>query len=79
MKVNRSTHLKVIEAGKMNPRQTAAVAPVNWKASQMLGMKVAPRKMRVISIVVIRANLLLEETRGQDDGKRRPSMLILNG
>lgn len=75
----KGTHFKVIEAGNMNPRQTAAVAPVNWKASQMLGMKVAPRNMRAISTVVIRANLLLLLTRGPEVGKRRPSILSLNG
>ncbi|MCI66350.1 hypothetical protein A2U01_0087608, partial [Trifolium medium] len=44
-------------AGKMNPIQTAAVAPVNWKASQMLGMKFAPRKITPIRATVIDANL----------------------
>ena len=63
----------------MKPRQTAAVAPVNWNASQMLGMKVAPRNMRIINTVVSNANLLLLETRGPDEGNRRPSMLSLNG
>ena len=51
------THLRVIEAGKMNPRQTAAVAPVNWKASQMLGIRFAPKKIKVMSPTVIDANL----------------------
>jgi len=47
-----------MEAGKMKPRQTAAVAPVNWKASQMLGMKFAPKKIVVISPMVSNANLV---------------------
>jgi len=66
-------------AGKMNPIQTAAVAPVNWKASQMLGMKFAPRKITPIRAIVRDANLKLSRTRGLDAGKRRPSMLSRNG
>jgi len=42
----------------MKPRQTAAVAPVNWKASQMLGMKFAPKKIKAISPMVTNANLV---------------------
>ena len=63
----------------MNPRQTAAVAPVNWKTSQMLGMKFAPKKRRVISVTVISENLKLSRSNGRADGKRRPSKLTLNG
>lgn len=59
--------------------QTAAVAPVNWKASQMLGMKFAPRKMVVMSPIVINANLKLSKTKGLAEGKRRPSKLSRNG
>ena len=66
-------------AGKMNPIQTAAVAPVNWKASQMLGMKFAPRKITPIRATVSDANLTLSRTRGLDFEKRRPSMLRRNG
>lgn len=36
-------YLRVMAAGKMNPMQTAAVAPVNWKASQILGIKIAAK------------------------------------
>lgn len=36
-------YLSMIMAGKMKPIRTAAVAPVNWNASQMLGMKLAAR------------------------------------
>lgn len=32
-------HLRVMAAGNMNPMDTAAVAPVNCKAPQMLGIK----------------------------------------
>lgn len=63
----------------MNPRQTAAVAPVNWKASQMLGMKFAPKKITAMSPIETNANLRLSRTRGLDVGKRRPSKLSLNG
>jgi len=66
-------------AGKMNPIQTAAVAPVNWKASQMLGMKFAPKKITPIRETVIDANLKLSRTKGLDLGKRRPSILSRNG
>lgn len=63
----------------MNPRQTAAVAPVNWKASQMLGMKFAPKYITVMSPVEINANLQLSRTKGLDEEKRRPSKLSRNG
>lgn len=76
-KGSRRTHLRVMAAGKMNPMQTAAVAPVNWKASQMLGIKFAPKKTTAMSPVLIKANLLLSEDKGPDDGKRRPSKLSL--
>ena len=63
----------------MKPRQTAAVAPVNWKASQMLGMKFAPMKMRVRSPELINANLKLSDAKGIADGKKRPSRFNRNG
>lgn len=59
----------------MNPMQTAAVAPVNWKASQILGMKFAAKKMIDRSTTVIIANLLLSEAKGLADAKSRPSTL----
>ena len=68
-------YLRVIAAGKMKPMQTAAVAPVNWKASQMLGMKLAPKNTNRRRTTVIRENLLLSEYNGPDEGKRRPSKL----
>jgi hypothetical protein len=37
------SYLSTIIAGKMKPIRTAAVAPVNWNASQMLGIKMAAR------------------------------------
>lgn len=63
----------------MNPIQTAAVAPVNWKASQMLGMKFAPKKIRPMRPMLITANLILLRTKGLADGKRSPSKFNLNG
>lgn len=66
-------YLNAMDAGKMKPIQTAAVAPVNWNASQMLGIKFAPRKIIPISATVINANLRLSNTRGLADGKRSPS------
>lgn len=73
------TNLRVMAAGKMNPMQTAAVAPVNWKASQMLGMKLAPRKMRAMRLMLNNANLRLSDVRRLADGKRRPSKFNLSG
>lgn len=63
----------------MNPMQTAAVAPVNWKASQMLGMKFAPKKMMAISPLLKNVNLELSKVRGLAEGKRRPSKLSRSG
>lgn len=79
IEVSKKAHLRAIAAGKIKPRQTAAVAPVNWKASQMLGMKFAPRKMMLMSPTVTNANLTLSKTKGLADGKRRPSKLSRNG
>ena len=67
--------LRVIAAGKMKAIHTAAVAPVNWKASQMLGMKFADRKITRRSTAVITENLRLSEDRGLDEEKRSPSKL----
>lgn len=44
-------------AGKINPMQTVAVAPENWKTSQMLGIKFAPKKIIQMSPMVVNANL----------------------
>lgn len=63
----------------MNPRQTAAVAPVNWKASQILGMKFAPKKITEMSPTVTNANLVLDRTKGLDEGKSRSSKLSRSG
>ena len=38
-----TSYLSIIMAGKMKPISTAAVAPVNWNASQMLGTNMAAR------------------------------------
>lgn len=73
------THLRAMAAGKMNPMQTVAVAPENWKTSQMLGIKFAPKKTREISPMVLNVNLQLSEARGLDEGKRRSSKLSRSG
>jgi hypothetical protein len=75
--LNLSSYLKVIAAGKMKAMQTAAVAPVNWKASQMLGMKFADTKITRRSTAVITPNLVLSEDRGLAvaEEKRSPSKL----
>lgn len=66
-------------AGKINPMHTADVAPVNWKATQMLGTKFAPKKIREMSATLSNVNLKLSETRGLAEGKRRPSRFWRNG
>ena len=63
----------------MNPRQTAAVAPVNWNASQMLGMQFAPKKITEMRPALRQPNLTFEEVNDGAEGNKRPSMLILNG
>lgn len=68
-------HLRARAAGKIKPMKTVAVAPVNWKASQMLGMKFAAKKMSERSIAVMDPNLPLSDDKGLDDGKSRPSKL----
>ena len=59
----------------MNPMQTAAVAPVNWNASQILGIKFAAKKIRHSSVTVIEVNLMLSEDKGLAVGNRRLSKL----
>lgn len=71
--------LRVTAAGNMNPMQTAAVAPVNWNASQMLGMKFAPKKMMAMRPPLIKANLKLSRVRGLAEGNTRPSKLSRSG
>ena len=66
-------------AGKINPMQTVAVAPVNWKTSHMLGIKLAPKKTSKRSPMLINPNLRLSKTKGLDEGKRRPSKLRRSG
>jgi hypothetical protein len=76
---NNRTHLRTMAAGKINPMQTVAVAPENWKTSQMLGIKFAPKKIIQMSPMVVNANLRLSESKGLDEGKRRSSKLIRSG
>lgn len=66
-------------AGKINPMQTTAVAPVNWKTSQMLGIKFAPKNVREMRPMLSSENLQLSEAKGPDEGKRRSSMLRRRG
>lgn len=76
---SKNINLRAMAAGKINPMQTVAVAPVNWKASQMLGIKFAPKKTSKRSPMLINANLRLSETKGLAEVKRRPSKLRRNG
>lgn len=73
------TDLRAIDAGKMNPMHTAVVAPVNWKASQMLGMKLAAKKTTELSPIVIQLNRTLSESKGSDVGKKRASKFKRRG
>lgn len=73
------TDLRAIDAGKMNPMHTAVVAPVNWKASQMLGMKFAAKKTTELSPIVIQLKRTLSESKGVDVGKRRASKFKRRG
>jgi hypothetical protein len=68
----------VIAAGKIKPMHTVAVAPVNWKASQILGMMFANEKITRRSNAVITPNLLLSEYKGFAEAKRSPSKLSRN-
>lgn len=63
----------------MKPMQTAVVAPVNRKASQMLGIKFAPAKMTRSNPVLSNPNLKLSKTKGLDDGKSSTSIFNRNG
>lgn len=66
-------------AGKIYAMHTVAVAPVNWKTSQMLGIKIAPKKVREMSPMLINENRQLSETKGLAEGNRRSSMLRRSG
>jgi hypothetical protein len=69
----------VIAAGNMNAIQTELVAPANWKITQMLGMKFAPKKIVPTRAIVIDANLKLSTSKGLlEEENMRPSMLTLN-
>ncbi len=63
----------------MNPRRTPTVAPLNWKATHMLGMKIAPKRTTTVSPALINANLKLSEGKGVAEGKRRPSKFRRSG
>lgn len=76
---SKNANLRAMAAGKINPMQTVAVAPVNWKTSQMFGIKFAPMKTSKRSPLLINPNLKLSETKGLAEGKRRPSKLRRNG
>lgn len=62
----------------MKAIQTAAVAPVNWKASQILGIKFAAKKMTNNKAAVIPANRLLSPDNGRPEGNTSPSKLSLS-
>lgn len=64
----------------MNPRRTPTVDPLNWKATQMLGMKIAPKRTMTVSPALSNANLKLCEAKGRvAEGKRRPSKFRRRG
>ena len=63
----------------MNASRTPTVAPVNSKATHMLGINIAPKRIIATSPMLMIANLKLSEAKGLAEGKRRPSKLSLNG
>lgn len=68
-----------MEAGKINAIRTPTVAPVNSKATHILGMNTAPKREITTSPMLTNANLRLSEVKGPAEGKRRPSKLRRNG
>lgn len=76
---SKKTHFSAMAAGKIYPMQTVAVAPVNWKTSQMLGIKIAPKKIREMRIMLINENLRSSEAKGPAEGKRRSFVLRRSG
>uniref|UniRef100_A0A7C9AC13 Uncharacterized protein n=1 Tax=Opuntia streptacantha TaxID=393608 RepID=A0A7C9AC13_OPUST len=69
--------LRAIEAGNMKQIRAPDVAPVNWKATQILGMHIAPKRITRSKPNVINANLLLSESKGMAELNTRPSKLSL--
>lgn len=68
-----------MEAGKMNPSRTPTVAPVNSKATHMVGINIAPKITITTSPILTITNLKLSEAKGLAEEKIRPSKLSLNG
>jgi len=75
--IKNMSNLRAIEAGNMKQIKAPDVAPVNWKATQILGTHIAPKRIRRSKPNVINANLLLSESRGMDELNNRPSKLSL--
>lgn len=59
----------------MNPRQTVAVAPVNWNTIQMLGTTAEPKKMQQMRKAVMREKRTVSCARAVALGKRMASRL----
>lgn len=73
------SYFNAMAAGRMNPRETAAVAPLNWNASQMLGIKFASTKTTKMSVKLMNAKRHFSESKGLAEGKKRPSTLTRRG
>lgn len=63
----------------MNASKAPTVAPVNSKATHMLGMNIAPKRVMTMIPELINKNLTLSEANGLAEGKRRPSKLRRRG
>lgn len=63
----------------MNASRAPTVAPVNSKATHMLGMNIAPKRVIAMIPALINENLTLSEASGLAEGKRRPSKFSRRG
>lgn len=77
MRMKKIKYLRTMEAGNTKRSKDPAVAPVNSKACQILGMNIAPYRITDISINVTTVNLQLSEARGLVWRNIRPSKLSL--
>jgi hypothetical protein len=69
------TYLSKMRAGKMNPRHTVAVAPVNWNATQMLGTNADPMNTPLVNRQVRVENRIVSCAIGAAFGNRKESRL----
>lgn len=68
-----------MEAGKINASRIPTVAPVNSKATHILGTIIAPTREITTSPMLTNTNLTLFEAKGPAEGNNSPSKLSRNG